>query len=60
MIPFMLNDTNSIAGIFRKLNYYFIADEDEEIALSDYLFFYGITSLIAIIGMAFLILNFIG
>lgn len=27
--------------IIKALNYYFLADEDEHIAISDYIFFYG-------------------
>lgn len=37
--------------LVRKLNNYFIADEEEDIPVSDYLFFYGIIGLIVFISI---------
>lgn len=55
-----LDNVNMIvSNMFKKLNTYFIADEGEEIPVSDYLYFYGTVSLAIIIGFIFFALNII-
>jgi len=54
----MLNVNIIISDIVNSLNSYFF--DADEITVSDGLWFYGITLLVAIIGLAFLVLNLIG
>jgi len=51
---------NTLANIVNKVNCYFIADEDEYIPTSDYIWFYGFYAgmlIIAIIFITLLIFN---
>lgn len=41
--------------MIKKLNNYFLCDEDEQTTVSDYIFFYGLTLKILLIAIFFLI-----
>ena len=46
-----------VSNIFKYVNVYFIADEDEleEVPASDFIFFYGFYSIALVVGIVFLV-----